>query len=82
LTPPAFERPQFGRSKAWKIKSFLVTFFQKSNSLLERRTASKRHNQRFFALGEAHGVNIFAATDSYGVKESQRSAGQAAFRQK
>jgi hypothetical protein len=34
LSPPAFERPQFGRSKAGEIKSFLVTFFQKSNGLL------------------------------------------------
>jgi len=31
LIPPAFERPQFGRSTAGGIKSFLVTFFQKSN---------------------------------------------------
>jgi len=29
LIPPAFERPQFGRSKAGGIKSFLLLFFKK-----------------------------------------------------
>jgi hypothetical protein len=34
LLPTALERPDFGRSKAVGNKSFLVTFFQKSNCFL------------------------------------------------
>jgi hypothetical protein len=34
LLPAAFERPYRGRSKAAGNKSFLVTFFQKSNGFL------------------------------------------------
>jgi hypothetical protein len=34
LKSPAFERPQYGRAKAGDNKSFLVTFFQKSNRFL------------------------------------------------
>jgi hypothetical protein len=33
LFPPAVERPNCGLSKAGGSKSFLVTFFQKSNLL-------------------------------------------------
>jgi hypothetical protein len=35
----AFEWPQFGRSKAGGIKSFLVTFFKKVTSFFASKTA-------------------------------------------
>jgi hypothetical protein len=38
---PAYERPNRGRSKAMKIKSFLVTFFQKSNCFLTKSSKGR-----------------------------------------
>jgi hypothetical protein len=36
LSPPAFERPNCGHSKAGGIKSFLVTFFKKVTASANR----------------------------------------------
>jgi hypothetical protein len=38
LLTAAFEWPQFGRSKAGGIKSFLVTFFKKVTAFFASRT--------------------------------------------